>query len=148
MKKIALILITALASVQLMASEGSKSNKIFESLKSENDCFSMSLSKEIIDAFDIDLDLDGKEKWITGDFKEGRFLVINDYINGSNVKKMFQKEGYELIDMEDANVESDNEIYLLVSRVGKNISEAHFIVTSEDSTVLLSIFGKMKVEKK
>jgi hypothetical protein len=148
MKKITLILLTAFISLQLMASIGGGSNKIYEQLKSQNDCFSLSLSKEMIDAFDIDLDLNGKEKWVTGDFKEGRFLVINDYKNGSNVKKMFQKEGYELINLDDANVESDNEIYLLVSRNGKKVSEAHFIVTNDDNTVLLSIYGDMKVEKK
>lgn len=150
MKYFGLSMIAALFSIAVLAGNGGKSDKIYNQLKSENDCFSMSLSKEMIDAFDIDLDLNGKQKWVKGDFHEGRFLVISDVKKASDIKKSFLKEGYEEINLEDEvdNFESSNEeTYLVINKVGKVVKEAHFIVSTEDSTVLLSIYGNMNVIK-
>ena len=96
MKYFSLAVFTTLFSISVLAESGGKSDKIYSELKANHDCFSMSLSKEMIDAFDIDIDLDGKQKWITGDFLEGRFLVISDIKKASDIKKSFLKEGYQL----------------------------------------------------
>tara|TARA_R110002049_G_scaffold258433_5_gene434184 strand:- start:10 stop:468 length:459 start_codon:yes stop_codon:yes gene_type:complete len=150
MKYLSLTIIAAIFSLSLLAGNGGKSDKIYSELKSSHDCFSMSLSKEMIDAFDIDIDLNGKQKWITGDFLEGRFLVINNIKNASDVKKAFLKEGYQEIDLEEEvdNLETSNEeLYLVITKSGNVVKEAHFIVSNDDSTVLLSIYGNMNVKK-
>ena len=150
MKYFSLTIIAAFMSLIVTAGNGGKSDKIYTQLKSDHDCFSMSLSKKMIDAFDIDLDLNGKQKWVTGDFLEGRFLVISDIKKASEIKKSFLKEGYEEIDLEDEvdKFETSNEeTYLVITKVGKVVKEAHFIVSTDDSTVLLSIYGNMNVKK-
>jgi hypothetical protein len=150
MKGISLIITVLLISLSSFAGNGGKSDRIYQQLKSDHDCFSMSLSKEMIDAFDIDIDLDGKQKWITGDFLEGRFLVINDVKKGSDVQKTFLKEGYEEVNLDeevDDFSSSNEETYLMIQKSGTIVKEAHFIVTTDNNTVLLSIYGNMKVNK-
>ncbi len=150
MKRISLTIIVLLTSIFTFAGNGGKSDKIYQQLKSDHDCFSMSLSKEMIDAFDIDIDLDGKQKWITGDFLEGRFLVISDIKKGGDVREKFLKEGYEEVNLEeevDEYSSSNEETYLVIHKSGSTVKEAHFIATTESNTVLLSIYGNMNVKK-
>ncbi len=150
MKYFSLTIIGALFTMIAIAGNEGESDKIHNELNAKNDCFSMSLSKEMIDAFDIDLDLNGKQKWVKGDFHKGRFLVISDLKKASDIKRSFLKEGYEEINLEDEidNFESSNEEkYLVISKIGKVVKEAHFIVSTDESTVLLSIYGNMNVIK-
>ncbi len=65
--KIYSLIITALILFSTIAGNGD-SEKIYKTLKSETDAFSMSLSKTMIDFFGMDVDFKGTEKWITGDF--------------------------------------------------------------------------------
>jgi len=149
MKYFSLVVFTTLLSLSVLAGSGGKSDKIYSELKANYDCFSMSLSKEMIDAFDIDIDLDGKQKWITGDFLEGRFLVISDIKKASDIKKSFLKEGYQEVDLEEVDeFESSNEeTYLMITKSGNVVKEAHFIVCTDDNTILLSIYGNLNVKK-
>ena len=77
MKKYSLIVIALIFSLSVSASKGD-SEKIYKKLKSESDAFSMSFSKEMIDFFDMDIDFNGKEKWVSGDFAEGKMMVIKE----------------------------------------------------------------------
>ena len=150
MKYFSLAVFTTLFSISVLAESGGKSDKIYSELKANHDCFSMSLSKEMIDAFDIDIDLDGKQKWITGDFLEGRFLVISDIKKASDIKKSFLKEGYQEVDLEEEVDEfesSNEETYLMITKSGNVVKEAHFIVRTDDNTILLSIYGNLNVKK-
>lgn len=143
------LIIALVISISTFASKGD-SEKIYKTLKSETDAFSMSLSKSMIDFFDMDIDFNGKEKWITGDFEEGKMLVVKEKFSGSDIQKMFKQEGFELIDIEDdENIEvGDGEVYLYVIRQGNKVSEAHFIIEGEEKVILFSIYGDMKVSEK
>ncbi len=148
MKKIILTIGISILSTVLMAGND-KSAKIYSQLKDGDETFSMSLSKTMVDFFDLDLDLNGKERWITGDFNSGKLLVLKNKHSGEGIKKMFLKEGFELIDVEEENdKDEDGEVYLLVSRDRKVIREAHFIAAEDEKVVLFSVFGKIKVSKK
>ena len=147
--KIYSLIITALISFSAMAGNGD-SEKIYKILKSETDVFSMSLSKTMIDFFDMDVDFKGTEKWITGDFEEGRMMVIKEKFTGSDIQKIFKTEGFELIDLEedeDINLEN-GEVHLYVTRKKDKVSEAHFIIEGDEKIVLFSIYGDMKVSEK
>jgi hypothetical protein len=149
MKKYSLMIIALVISTSIFASKGD-SEKIYKTIKEGTDAFSLSLSKDMIDFFDMDIDFNGKEKWITGDFAEGRMTIIKEDFNCSDIKKMFAHEGFELIDLEDQEkieIEGD-EVYLYVSRIGNNANEAHFIIQGEEKVVLFSIYGDMKVSTK
>ena len=151
MKKYSLIVIALIFSLSVSASKGD-SEKIYKKLKSESDAFSMSFSKEMIDFFDMDIDFNGKEKWVSGDFAEGKMMVIKESFSGSDINKMFKQEGFELIDLEDdtegdVNIEN-GEVNLYVNRTGNKVSEVHFVIEGEDNVILFSVFGTMKVSNK
>ncbi len=152
MKKIKLSLIALFSLGVLFAGNNQgKSDEIYQELKRGDNVFSMSLSKEMIDFFDLDIDLNGKEKLITGDFTEGKMLIINEKKDCSDIKERFEKEGYKLVEIDDEEIDDDDgdaEVYLLISKNGKIVEEAHFLVSEDDKFILLSIFGRMKVENK
>lgn len=150
MKKVKLTLISFLITISVFASgQKSKADVVYAELKQMDNVFSMSLSKEMIDFFDLDIDLNGKEKWIKGDFHEGKMLIIKEEIESSKVIHKFIDQGYKQIDLEDEDSdETSDEVYLLVDKKGETVKEAHFVVANEDNLVLLSIYGNIKVEEK
>jgi hypothetical protein len=110
----------------------------------------MSLSKNMIDFFDMDLDFNGKEKLITGDFHEGSMLLLEDVTSVESITSIFTSEKYELVeDVEEEINTEDGEVYLYIKRNGKNISEAHFVfVNDEEKVTVLSVLGDIKVKNK
>lgn len=150
MKKItSLLLISALSIGIALAGEGNEN--LYTKLKANHtESFSMSLSKDMIDFFDMDLDFNGKEKLITGDFHEGRLLVLKDVQSTTSITSIFNSEKYELIEDKEEKMNSDNgEVYLYIKRNGKNVSEAHFVVMNDEGKVtVLSVIGNMQVKNK
>ncbi len=150
MKKItSLILTTALSMTIAVAGEGYE--KLYSKLKANHtETFSMSLSKNMIDFFDMDLDFNGKEKLITGDFLEGKMIVFKDVVSTKNILTIFESENYVRIeDKEDTIKTDDGEAYLYIKRNGKDVSEAHFILVNDEGKVtILSVLGDIKVKNK
>ncbi len=148
MKKISLIICTVFLSLSVFAGND-KVDAIYSKIKGESDAFSISLSKDMIDFFDLDIDVNGKDKLITGDFSKGKMMVLSQSGSGEKAMSLFLKEGYDLIDFEEEyeseSGDNDGEVYLLVKRNGKTIKEAHFIVAEDEKLILLSIFGDMQV---
>jgi len=147
MKKItSLILITAFSIFIAMAGEGNES--LYTKLKANHtESFSMSLSKSMIDFFDMDLDFNGKEKLITGDFYEGKLMVLEGVKSVESIVKIFESEKYEIIADEQGKMTvDDGEVFLYVKRNGASFSEAHFVIVNGDSKVtVLSVLGDIKV---
>lgn len=132
-----------------MAGEGNEN--LYNKLKANHtESFSMSLSKNMIDFFDMDLDFNGKEKLITGDFHEGKILVFKDVESVQTIVKIFEAEKYEVVeDKEDKMNADDGEVFLYIKRNGKNISEAHFVIVNDEGKVtVLSVLGDIKVKNK
>lgn len=127
-------------------------SRIYSLLDEKYDAFSLSLSKEMIDFFDLDIDMNGKEKWVTGDFTKGKMMTISsEEVKAKTICTLFSDEKYEMVDIEDELEKEDSdsdEVYLFIQRKGKNISQAHFIVESDENVILLSIYGNMQVKNK
>ena len=143
------MLISALSIGIALAGEGNEN--LYTKLKANHtESFSMSLSKDMIDFFDMDLDFNGKEKLITGDFHEGRLLVLKDVQSTTSITSIFNSEKYELIEDKEEKMNSDNgEVYLYIKRNGKNVSEAHFFVMNDEGKVtVLPVIGNMQVKNK
>tara|TARA_B100000508_G_C11393580_1_gene244635 strand:+ start:88 stop:564 length:477 start_codon:yes stop_codon:yes gene_type:complete len=151
MKKIStLILAVCISSFSAMAS-GDEAEKIYKALKeSQHEVFSMSLAKEMVDFFDMDIDFNGNEQVITGDFSEGKLMILDKGIQPSEVLKLFKKANYKLVELEndDKDDEEGSEIFLYVQGQGKNIKEAHFIIDEEEKTIVFSVFGNIHINKK
>ena len=149
MKKIFLILFISIQTMAFSSPDGA--TRIYNLLDERYDAFSLSLSKEMIDFFDLDLDMNGKEKMVTGDFTKGKMMTLSsDEVKAKTICTLFSDEKYEMIDIEDEMDEEDSnsEVYLFIERKGKNISQAHFIVENEENIILLSIYGDMQVKNK
>jgi hypothetical protein len=149
MKKILLILFISIQTVAFASPDGA--TRIYNLLDDRYDAFSLSLSKEMIDFFDLDIDMNGKEKWVTGDFTKGKLMTIDsEKIKAKTICTLFKDEKYEQIDIEDEMDEEDSnsEVYLFIERNGKNISQAHFVIENEENIILLSIYGDMQVKNK
>ena len=147
MKKLTSLIIVSAFSVSI-AFAGLGNESLFTKLKANHtESFSMSLSKNIIDFFDMDLDFNGKEKLVTGDFHEGKLVVFKDVIAVESITKIFAAEKYELIENKEESMNAeDDEVYLYVMRKGTTISEAHFVVASDEGKVtVLSVLGDIKV---
>lgn len=147
MKKI-LLLVLGSSFILMSFAELEGSDKIYRYLEDKHNAFSMSLSKEMTDFFDMDIDFNGKEKWITGDFKKGKLLFSKNFRDSGPIKKMFQEEGYEYINLEDQDDTGKGKVYLFVRRKGQIALEAHFVIEEDEQLILLSIFGQMKVQGK
>ena len=150
MKKLTtLILISAISITITMAGEGNEN--LYTKLKANHtETFSMSLSKSMIDFFDMDLDFNGKEKLITGDFHEGKLMVLEDVIAVESITKIFAAEKYELIEDEEEKMNAENgEVFLYIMRKGATISEAHFVIANDEGKItILSVLGDIKVKNK
>ena len=145
MKKLLSLLSVFVLCFSLSAYSGGED--IYKKLKaSSKETFSMSLSKKMIDFFDMDFDFNGKEKLITGDFHEGKMIVLEEVTSLKKIQSLFEQEEYELLKDE----EEDEDVYLFISRKGNNVSEAHFVLSDkeEDKVTIVSIFGDIKVKNK
>lgn len=149
MKKIFTFICILSMSVASMAAKAD-ADRIYKKLKAEHEeTFSMSLSKNMIDFFDMDLDFNGKEKLIKGDFHEGRMLVMKNTSSTSSIVKLFKTEHYEMLKVEDEHHQAGKgAVYLFVDKRGKKVSEAHFVVVDEEDVVVLSVFGNITVQNK
>lgn len=141
------ILIILLFSANTLLAGNADANKVYNQIEKKYDAFSMSLSKKMIDFFDMDIDFNGKEKLITGDFEKGRMLIVNETSTSLDINQLFEDEGFEWIDFED-DENDDNQVSLWIIRNGKEVKEAHFVVIEDEKIILLSVYGKMKVSNK
>jgi len=151
MKRISTIILAVFISSISAIASGDEAEKIYTTLKeSQHEVFSMSLAKEMVDFFDMDIDFNGNEQVITGDFSEGKLMILDKGMQLSEVLKLFQKANYKLVELEndDKNDEVGSEIFLYVKGQDKNIKEAHFIIDEEEKTIVFSVFGDIQVNIK
>lgn len=151
MKRISTIILAVFISSISAIASGDEAEKIYTTLKeSQHEVFSMSLAKEMVDFFDMDIDFNGNEQVITGDFSEGKLMILDKGMHPSEVLRLFKKANYKLVELEndDKNDEEGSEIFLYVQGQGKNIKEAHFIIDEEEKTIVFSVFGDIQVNIK
>ena len=86
-----------------------------------------------------------------GDFHEGRMLVIDELESSKEITRLFKNEKYRLVEFEDDDDRKDedtDEAFLFVNGNGNRVSEAHFVVVNENSVVVVSVLGDIKVKNK
>ena len=134
----------------LITSAQSKSDKMYDTFANEDGVTSFTFTKEMTDAFDIDLGDDGDEKKVTGDLNKIRFMTYNP-VKGTKSGKAFLTEAIAKLPAqykkyEDEDNDSNTEIWLLGKR--KNYSECHIFVRNENpdgNCFVVSFYGDFKV---
>ncbi|MAY82948.1 MAG: hypothetical protein CMP59_02335 [Flavobacteriales bacterium] len=154
MKKTINICLALFSAILFMAaSNGKGASEIYEMIESKSgDSFSMSVNKDFEDFFDMDMDLNGSEKWVKGDFKSGRFLVVDkEEVKDLKIIKEFKDRGYFMTKVEDEDEDedgADEELYVFTDVKGEDIHEVHFFLLGDEKVVLMSIYGDIHLEKK
>lgn len=145
--KILLILIF-LAPVGILFAQ-SKSDKLFDTFRDKPGVTYFAINKSMSDAFDIDLDDEGKT--IKGDLNEIRFLSYNPHkgsLSGSEfmqkLSKMLPAAYDRIVEVDDEN---DAEIWMLGNK--RKASEFHVFIkndSDDDTQFLISFFGDFDID--
>lgn len=154
MKSIQLLLISLIFSSSVIAGPGKGASEIYELIESKcNSTFSFSVNQDLKDLFDMDIDMDGKEKWVKGDFSRGKFLMVDkEEADFKEVLKEFKKRNYYLtemddIDDQDSEDEFQERLFMYTDQKGDKLKEVHFVLEGENKMILLSIYGDLRIEK-
>ena len=145
MKKTILIIGSCLLAATSFALNNNGSEDILKKIQEEHNCTSISFSKEIADFFNSDISINGVEKYIQGDFKEAKLLIINSKLSEKNLVDQFLKGGFQTVELDKEDGEN---LEIVVLRSGKNISEAHLIIEEEEKSIIISFKGDVNVQNK
>jgi hypothetical protein len=132
-------------SFQLQA-QSKKSNSILSQLSNTENVINMSFSKPMEDFFDMDIELNGMEKHLSGDFETGKLLIVNEERNTQKIIQEFKREGFKIYKLEE--IEESDQVQLVYLNKGKSVSEAHFLIGGEDEFIVFSLYGDMKIDDK
>ncbi len=153
MKSIITIL-AVLLSINIFA-QRSPSDKLFEKMATQKGLTSLSFSKEMLDAIDLNVDNeDGtKENNITGDLNQVKLLIYEAPEDGSGINfrevalKYLPLSQFKEIDNDEYDINSENgTINIRVLNSGRKVKECHVLFEGETNSILLSFFGDFKVE--
>lgn len=145
-----IIVIVFLMSGTYSVSAQSKSDKIFDTFRNKPGVSYFAFTKEMKDAFDINLEDEGKE--IKGDLHEIRLLSYNPAKGNLNAGS-FMKKATNLLPaasyehLISADKDSDAEVWMLGNK--KKASEFHVFVTSKDQEgfcFLISFYGDFFID--
>lgn len=145
MQKILLFVAVSILSIQLNA-QSKKSAQLLAEISQGNNVFSMSYAKPMEDFFDMNIDLNGKEKTLVGDFSSGKLTVISEKRDLEKILHDFKDIGFKEHDFEKEKNEKD--VHLIYYKESKLIKEAHFIIQSDEEIILFSLFGDMELVDK
>lgn len=135
----------------LLSSAQSKADKIYDTFDNEDGVTSFTFTKEMTDAFNIDLGDDGDEKKVSGDLRKIRFMSYNpekgswsgdDFLKKAVSMLPSQYKKYE----DEENDDSDAEIWLLGKK--KKYTECHVFVNNENpggNRFIVSFYGDFTV---
>ena len=133
-------------SLSLFAGGGSE--KIHSEFGSKQGVLGMSFSKQMLDAFDLDMDWKEAVKNLQGDFESIKVLVISDdeikQKYQSQIKTRLKRMGYKEVDLEGEN----EDIIVYTDKKRKNFNEVHILSRGDESGVLISIYGNFVITDK
>ncbi|QGY44346.1 DUF4252 domain-containing protein [Maribellus comscasis] len=144
------IVVTLVLAVQLSNAQ-SKSYRMYDAFANKDGVTNFSFTKNMTDAFNIDLGDDDDEKKVTGDLNEVRFMSYNPKKGGMSGPE-FTKRAVGMLPSqykkyEDEDNDSDAEIWLLGGR--KKFKECHVFLNNESDDQMrfvVSFYGDFTVQ--
>ncbi|HKI90605.1 MAG TPA: DUF4252 domain-containing protein [Draconibacterium sp.] len=130
----------------------SKSYKMYDAFSNMDGVTNFSFTKNMTDAFNIDLGDKGDEKNVTGDLHEIRFMSYNPK-KGNLSGSEFTKKAVALLSskykkyVDENNEDDDAKIYLLGGK--KKFKECHVFITNENDNQMrfvVSFYGDFNVK--
>ncbi len=146
--------ITLFSSLILMTTNvDNKKNEVAEAVSQMNGVTTLSFSKDMVDAIDLDIDVEDKIKHLEGDFNEIKLNIFGESTpdladKRTTMLKVLDKH-YEKVDLEDTD-ESESDALLYTKSKGDRVYEAHLLLLDEsDNTfTIVSFIGDVVVTNK
>jgi len=146
------VLFVSLVVLSFAGQAQSRSDKMYDALSELDGITSLSFSKNMIDALNINVGDEGDERKVTGDLHQVRFMSYNPE-KGSMSGHEFLKKAVSYLPKSDyrkyeekGSGDNDAEIWLMGS--GKKYRECHVFFKNENSEGLqfvVSFFGDFRV---
>ncbi|WP_163710760.1 DUF4252 domain-containing protein [Mangrovibacterium lignilyticum] len=143
-----ILLLVALMFLSGSLAAQSKSDKLFDTFRNKPGVMYFAFSKNMNDAFNIDLDDEGKS--VEGDLQEIRFMSYNPGKGELGVKEFCRKSSnllpgaYKLVESDDSD---DAKIWMLGN--SKKAREFHVLISGDDATDMsfwISFYGDFKLK--
>lgn len=120
------------------------SEEILKEVQRDNQCTKLDFSMEVLELIDTEMNINGVEKYLKGDFKRAKLLIIEEKINMEKVMSTFLNEGFRKYPMEN----KEENMQLIYLKDGNKISEAHMFIEGEEEEIILSLYVDVKIVKK
>lgn len=149
MKTIRIFIAAVFLFAAQLSNAQSKSYRMYDAFANEDGVTNFSFSKNMADAFNIDLG-DDDEKNVTGDLNEIRFMSYNPK-KGDMSGSQFTRRAVQMLPSkykkyEDEDDDSDAEIWLLGGK--RKFSECHVFLTNQENDqrrFVVSFYGDFTV---
>lgn len=135
----------------LLTSAQSKSDKIYDTFDNKDGVTNFTITKDMTDAFNIDLGDDGDGRIVSGDLQKIRFLSYNpqkgELSGDAFIKKAIAMLPSKYKKYDDDDEDSNAEIWLLGKK--RKYSECHVFVKNENAegnSFIVSFYGDFKVD--
>ena len=150
MKTIRIFIVAVIVFAAQLANAQSKSYRMYDAFSNKDGITNFSFSKNMTDAFNIELGDDDDEK-VTGDLNEIRFMSYNPK-KGELSGSEFTRRAVKMLPpqykkYEDENTDSDAEIWLLGGK--RKFTECHLFLTNEEENQMrfvVSFYGDFTVK--
>jgi len=151
MKKLATLVLIAVTTFAATAQKENAAQVIYDELEQNDDVFTMSFNKKMLESIDTDVEWGDQMRYLKGDLSKVKLMLIDESKNSSKtasyIKSKLAKLGYKLTDLpEDADDDDKDHIWLYTNKKGRRFTEAHFLIADEDGgAILLSVYGDITV---
>ncbi len=150
MKTVKFVVLAAIMVLSQWVNAQSKSDRIYDAFSNKDGVTNFTFTKNITDAFNIDLGDDDDEKNVTGDLHQIRFMTYNPK-KGELTGSEFTKKAVKMLPSKykmyvDDEGDSDAEIWLLGGK--KKFRECHVFLTNQEEDQMrfvVSFYGDFTV---
>lgn len=144
MKKLIVLIVFAFI-ITLGFGQSSASERMYAQLKGSSGVSLLTLSKDMIDMVDLNIDGDTDGKKVTGPLREIRVAICKDSLDRSTIPLIngfLNKSPFNEVDLED----EEGDLRVFVNRKGRTIEECHVAIPGDNGLILVSFFGEFRVE--
>jgi hypothetical protein len=151
MKKLVILGLIAASSLTATAQKSNAAQVIYDELEQNDDVFTLSFNKKMIDAIDTDVEWGDELRYLKGDLEKVQIMLIDDGKDANKMSKYIynklDKLGYKLADLPKDGKKGEHEnVWLFTNKKGKKFTEAHFLIQDTDGgAILLSVYGDITV---
>jgi hypothetical protein len=145
------ILLTLLVPFVTFAQQKGQADELYESYDPKPYVSGFSFGGSLLRALPLDIDFDNGnlERTLNGEIKRIQWLKVSDDRYLDEVTKDWQRflkrAGYRKIELEN---DEDDLSYMYVRGTRTQFDETHFLIETDDTTILLTVYGEFTLNKR